>query len=455
MSAAHDLAIDTLPPSPAAARISAVPQRARAALGTIARSFVVRPGLVVAILGACAIVLGAWRPWLSVALQQPVAGRAIRVLVGGRPIASFVTYGWAAAAVVVVAGALAAWRPMPGQAVLAAAGLVVLALGALFFAQLTMWDVELRHLLVRQRVERTIALAQFGYKVRATDPTAIFLVPLSGYPRVVASSLAHGFFLTLAGAAVMTGAGWSALLATARRHLLVTAIASALTVTALVAAAAPGVAAWAYANAAFDAANSGDSQLALDRLDVATRLVPAYSRDPDAELARGNALLQLGDRQTPAAVFALSRLAASNGDRTKELDLLASAARRWPADRVIPEEWQVRAVEAALRAHEPSSLASLPPVLRDTTLVQYVMGRLYYDAGSYRRAIPYFERTLQLTPDRDVLSSAHTYIALCDLQLGLADAAKRQLILAIELDTTYSNGLARSTATGLYRGVVP
>ena len=407
------------------------------------------------VLGALAVAGSVVRPWLEVPLQPRLSATQVRIVAGGLPSSRWISYGAVVAALAGVALLATAWRRGRTSALLGAAGFAVLLVCALMLAQVVLWDAGLRHTLVSQSVQKAVAVKQFGYSVRATQPSAIFLVPLSGVGKVVAGSLDHGFFLCALGGAVMAAAGGPALLASFRRRPRVLGAATAACVLVVAGVAAPGVVAWYVENSAAAATQRGDTAAALSGLDTAVRLVPSFREDPDYELARGTALLQMGDRHSGPALFVLSRDAAAAGDRPRQLALLAEAVRRSPTDTVVREEYQARAVEQALRMHDASPVLDLPAVLADSAVVQYVTGRLLYDAGSYDLALPYFGRSMQLTADPDLRSSAHTYIALADLALNRPDEAKRHLILAIQLDGTSSNGLARSTATGLFRGVVP
>jgi tetratricopeptide (TPR) repeat protein len=455
MQAGAGLAGAPLPRRRAAIRVlREAPAAVRRAPRAVARR-VAALRVTFGVLGAVAVGVAVVRPWLEVPLQTRISATSIRILVGGLPTSRWATYGYAFAVLAGVAVLATLWRRGHASALLGAAGLMVLLLCALMLAQVVLWDAGLRHTLVNQSVQKAVAVQQFGYSVRATQPSAIFLMPLSGVGKIVAGSLDHGFYLCVLGGTAMAVAGWSALLAAFRRHAKLVTAAAAGCMLLVAGAAGPGVVAWYVENSAYAAAQRGDTQAALDGLDTAARLVPAYRQDPDFELARGVAMVQAGDRYSAPALFVLSRNAASAGDRARQLILLDQAVRRSPGDTVVLEEYRARAIEQAVRIHDPSPVLGLPAAIADTALVQYVTGRLLYDAGSFDIALPRFLRTIQLTPDPDVRSSAHTYIGLADLQLGRPDDAKRHLIMAIELDGTGSNGLARSTATGLYRGVVP
>ena len=61
-----------------------------------------------------------------------------------------------------------------------------------------------------------------------------------------------------------------------------------------------------------------------------------------------------------------------------------------------------------------------------------------------------FRRTIALTRDQNVISSAYTYIALSELKLGQIDQARDDLLHAVSADTAYNNTLARSLVAGLY-----
>jgi Flp pilus assembly protein TadD len=411
--------------------------------------------LTFGILGVALVAVSVVRPWLEVPLQDRQKATQLRVVIGGLPTNRWITYGAVAAALAGIAALAIVWRRGRVSAVLGAAGIGVLLMCGFLVAQLVLWDAGTRHLLVGQTLQKAVAVKQFGYSVRATQPSAFFVVPLSGVGKVVAGSLDLGFWLCVLGGAAMTAAGLPALLAWLKRHTRLGPAALAGAVMVLAGAAAPGVVAWYSAGSAAAAVQRGDSMAALRSLDLSQRLVPSYRDDPDAELVRGTALLQLGDRVSGPALFVQSRNDAAEGDRPRELARLAEALRRSPGDSVVVEEWRARAIDYAVRVKDPSPLLDLPPSVADDALVQYVTGRLLYDLGSFDQATIRFRRVLSLTPDRDVLSSVHTYIGLADLQRGLPDQAKHELVLAIELDGTASNGLARSTATGLFRGVLP
>jgi tetratricopeptide (TPR) repeat protein len=407
------------------------------------------------ILGVLLVGVAVVRPWLEVPLQTREKATAIRLVLAGLPSNKWVTYGAIAAALAGIAAAATAWRRGRASALLGLAGIAVLVLCGLLIAQLVLWDAGMRHTLVSQTLQKSVAVKQFGYSVRATQPAGIFLFPLTGVGKVIGGTLDHGFYLCALGGAVMTAAGFRPLLAAFRRHRRMAPLLATAATLAVVGTAAPGVVAWYVENSAAAAAQRGDTKAALSGLDLAVRLVPDFKLDPDYELARGTALLQAGDRNSAPALFVQSRNSAAAADRPRELALLVEAHRRAPGDTVVLEELRARAIDYASRIHDAAPLLSLGSKVGDDALVQYVAGRLYYDLGSFDAATMHFRRAEQLTPDPDVLSSAHTYVGLADLQLGRSDEAKRELVLAIQLDGTGSNGLARSTATGLYRGVLP
>ncbi|HEV7680061.1 MAG TPA: hypothetical protein VGQ42_15985 [Candidatus Dormibacteraeota bacterium] len=407
------------------------------------------------ILGVVMVAVSVARPWLEVPLQDRLKATQVPIVIGGLPTGRWLTYATGAAVLAGIAALAIVWRRGRVSAVLGAAGLGVLLMCAFMLAQIVLWDAGTRHLLVGQGLQKAVAVKQFGYSVRATQPSALFLVPLSGVGKVVAGSLDHGFFLCALGGAVMTASGFPALLAWLRRHTRLGPATMAAAAVVLVGAAAPGVVAWYSAGSAAAAVQRGDSMAALRGLDLAQRLVPSYRDDPDAEEVRGTALLQLGDRISGPALFVQSRYDAARGDRPRELARLLEGIQRAPGDTVIVDELRARTIDYAVRIKDPSPLLGLPPAVADNALVQYVAGRLLYDMGSFDQASTRFRRVLSLTPDHDVLSSVHTYIGLGYLQRRLPDQAKHELVLAIGLDNTASNGLARSTATGLYRGALP
>ena len=86
----------------------------------------------------------------------------------------------------------------------------------------------------------------------------------------------------------------------------------------------------------------------------------------------------------------------------------------------------------------------------DLPAAHYALGRILYKGGDFDHAIDQFLRTIQLTNDPNVRSSAYTYVSLSETAMGRDSDARSHLLTAIALDTEYNNSLARSLAAGLY-----
>lgn len=406
-------------------------------------------------LGILLVLVGVVRPWLDVPLMSRRSAFSIPISSAGISSPSKLSYGLGLAACAVVAAvALVRGRGKPG-ALVGAAGFAAMLLCALAVVQVTVWDVATRSTLETQTAQAQAAEQQYGYLLHAAPATALPLVAPKGAFQLVVSDLDQGFYFAAAGSLVIAISSGGALFAAMRRRRWMAVAGVAVAVAGVAGFCGRGVAANLVASSASDAVVRGDSTTALSRLDGAARLNPGLNSDPDFVLVRGEAQLQAGDTDLAPALLVASRLAGERGDLATRLADLGAAFQAAPHDSVIADEYRMASVQAATTLRDPTPLVAMPADLARDPLAQYTLGRVLFDRGAYANAVPALRYSMQLTSDRDLLSSAHTYIALCDEHLGQEADARSELVTAINLDFTYSNTLARTLAVGLYQSQTP
>jgi tetratricopeptide (TPR) repeat protein len=406
-------------------------------------------------LGILLLFVGIVRPWLDVPLMPQRGAFSIPVNSAGISSPSKLSYGLVLAVCALVSAA--GWLRARGgrSALVAVAGLAAVVMIALVVVQITVWDVSLRGTLEAQTVHQQAVRAQFGYLIQAAPATSLPFVSPRGAFQLVVTYLDQGFYLAALGSIVIATCNATALVAVLRRRrrLAVAGIVAAAVVIA--AFCSRGVAANVVASSARDAVVRGDPATAMSRLDFAARLNPGLRSDADFELVLGEAQLEAGNTTLWPALTVAARLAGEQRDPASQLADLRAAWQSAPGNQVVGNEYLIASIQVANTLHDPTPLLALPPELVDEPLAQYTLGRLLFARGAYTAAVPPLTRSLQLTPDRDLLSSAHTYIALCDQHMGREKDARRELVAAIDLDFRYSNTLARTLAVGLYQSQTP
>jgi tetratricopeptide (TPR) repeat protein len=404
--------------------------------------------------GLLLLVAGLLRPWLQVPLLSSRSAFELPVRAPGLPSQLSLSYGVLLAICALATAAGLIRTRGRASAIAAAAGAVGAVLCIMAFAQITIWDITTRAELESQAARQQTVRLQYGYKIHTTPPTAVALFKPRGAVEVVLNDLDQGFYLAIAGALILSVAGRQSLLNHLRRRKLAIGV-SVAAGAGLAGMCAGGVAAAILMSTLDAALVKGDAATAVDRLELALRLNPTLAADPDFELRLGKAQLEAGRTELPAALFAASRLVSERGDKATQLADLKAAWRAAPGNPVIGDEYRMASIGVSQLLLDPAPLLDLPGGLRDDVVVQYTLGRLYFARGSYVAAIGALGRSVELTRDRDLLSSAHTYLAICYDDLGFEQIARHELLAAIQLDFTYSNSLARSRALGLYQAFSP
>ncbi len=81
---------------------------------------------------------------------------------------------------------------------------------------------------------------------------------------------------------------------------------------------------------------------------------------------------------------------------------------------------------------------------------EYLVGRIQYDLHDYTGCTEQMVRVIELTSNRDVQSSAYTYMALSDAGKGDYLEERTLLFKAEQLDPNYYNNTARQELSGLH-----
>jgi tetratricopeptide (TPR) repeat protein len=79
----------------------------------------------------------------------------------------------------------------------------------------------------------------------------------------------------------------------------------------------------------------------------------------------------------------------------------------------------------------------------------YVLGRIYCDQKSYLECTREMQKVIAFAPNKDIQSSAYTYIGLSEAGQGNYITSRTFLMMAVELDANYCNSTARQELSGL------
>jgi len=80
---------------------------------------------------------------------------------------------------------------------------------------------------------------------------------------------------------------------------------------------------------------------------------------------------------------------------------------------------------------------------------QYTLGQTFYLQDGLDGCVEYMQNVLYANPNRDVQSSADTYMALSMIKQGKVDQGRQLLLAAIKLDKDFNNNTAREELSGL------
>lgn len=210
---------------------------------------------------------------------------------------------------------------------------------------------------------------------------------------------------------------------------------------------------------------SGNYITALNWLDRAHFLNPALEEVAYYHIERGQALYYtLQGQESDDSRLYLASIYSSQKDY---LDAYAQLIAVWHPRSAEP--WIIdamsltleRLTEAAkplygLRLHRMQENTIAANWLRllqqvDATNVygSYVSGRINYEQHDYSASIGAMNSVLHSSANNDVASSAYTYIALSEGELGNAQLSRLLLLKAVALDPNFRNDTAREELSGL------
>ena len=414
------------------------------------RGLLRRLPVAVPAVGLLLCLLGLNFPWLGVALETERHAVDLRVVAAGMPDSRLISYGSLAAIALVVCATLlvrAKGRPTPAIAV---CGAIMLMLPLLFVVQSAISDFQLVQHINQQNAEMRSITTQLGYSIPRSGPTSVLLYPIGGSTRAIATDLRPGWVMSVVGGALVFAFGLVELLRGLRsdRRLRWGSLAFAVVLAILL---GRGAFANYIASSAEQASRAGEYSRATQLFDYAQRLNPLLRYNANFELGLGQALGASGDSSSPLALYAQSKALGTQNDTVDQLADLQQAATAAPSNLVIVQELISQARKAALIDHNRGLMqAIVSQPYGDLPAAHYALGRILYKGGDFDHAIDQFLRTIQLTNDPNVRSSAYTYISLGETAMGRRSDARSHLLTAIALDTEYNNSLARSLAAGLY-----
>jgi tetratricopeptide (TPR) repeat protein len=311
-------------------------------------------------------------------------------------------------------------------------------------------DFSLIQHVYQQNAEMRSITSQLGYSIPRSGPTSVLLYPISGPTRALATDLRPGWVMSLLAGALLLVAGLRPLvIGLARDRRLRWGTLGAVVVLAVLVG--RGVFANYIASSAEQASEAGEYSRATQLFDYAQRLNPLLRFSANFEQGLGRALGASGDQSSPLALYATAKALGTQGDTVDQLSDLQQAATGAPNNPVIVEELISQARKSALLTGNLGLMeAIVSQPYGDLPAAHYALGRLLYQQSDFTHATTQLVRTLQLTNDPNVRSSAYTYISLCETALGQDTQARQDLLTAISLDTEYNNSLARTLAAGLY-----
>jgi len=211
---------------------------------------------------------------------------------------------------------------------------------------------------------------------------------------------------------------------------------------------------------------AGDYQLALNWLNAAHALNPALDQVAYYHIERGQALYFLHPNQPNDE--SLAYLAFEYQERGDDLDaylqLLTIAQAHQPPAWVVDEMSLTleklaeftHALKGTAIPRSNNDVTALPwvqllaQVDSSNVYAQYLVGRLQYDLHNYTGCTEQMLKVIELSPNRDVQSSAYTYMALSSAGQGDYLQERALLFKAIQLDPNYYNNTAREELSGLH-----
>jgi len=420
-------------------------------------------------------------PWLTDSLQGNYNAWQLPIDIGWQFHVAIVSYGLLClcCALYAFCVAYAHWKPFRGSNYFVRknvpAGLLCLLPVALFLLQYLFADIHSINQLAQHKIQMLLIRQHFGYRTtpeRITiQPFALDAATLQGRLELLANQISIGLALPCLSASLLLGlkrsTTTSADSVAAKNHskgLWFAGIATLALVLGVVLARAPAAIACEYqARVSLDV---GDYTSALSWLDAAHILNPELDQLASYHIERGQAWYFLYPGQPNQDTYAyLAFVYQQRGDdQNAYQQLLAISPAQSPPSWVVDEMSNSLERSSEFTKSLSGSLITRPahddtalPWLQLLTQVdpsnvygQYMVGRIQYDLHDYSECTGQMARVIELTSNRDVQSSAYTYMALSDAGKGDFLEERSLLFKAEQLDPNYYNNTARQELSGLH-----
>lgn len=434
------------------------------------------------VLAGCVMLGASFLPWLIDPLGQVYGAWNIAIDVGWQVHSGLLNYGvmCACCAAYAFLVAYAQWRPFRGGSYFVRrrtlAGVLCLLPLILFLFQYLLTDTSAISTLAQHKIQALLMQQHYGYSV---SPQRIKLSPyfldsttLPGRLQLLIDQIAPGCVLPCISAWMLIEREKIRVLLPrprqmpvnprqARRVLRVRALIALLAVLIF----GRTLLASLCEQEAKALLAAGDYTQALGWLDAAHTLNPALEQVIAYHIERGQALYFLDTAQDSDDSRAY--LASAYMGQKDYLDAYQQMLVVWQHNRGVP--WVTaqtsmtleRLAETTLSFSAPSAkqvhadnaalawLLLLKQVDAANVYAPYMLGRVQCDLHNYRVCAAEMVRVVQLSSDKDIQSSAYTYMALSEAGQGQYTLSRMLLAKAIMLDPNYRNNTARENMSGL------
>ena len=347
---------------------------------------------------------------------------------------------------------------------------------ALFLLQYLCIDMQAINRLAQREMQWLLINRHFGYSVSSLrvplKPFAIDTASIQGRLVLLIEQLSFGAFLPCIAATLMllnrtrlaAGKNYSGnaprhVPAWRRRAMLVGGV-----LLALVLARAPLALLCEHEASSLLAA--GDYNGALHWLDAASFLNPSLEQVAAYHIQRGQALYfqDADENSADSRVYLAFTYRQQNNDLSAYQELFAAWSAN-PGSPWLKDELTITLAKLAEYVHPLNGPPILRPIDDDSALPwlelllqvdpssvygHYVAGRIQYDLHNYGASIEQMNSVASLSSNKDILSSASTYLALNagDQQRFIDE--RNLLFRAVKLDSDYHNNTAREALSGLH-----
>jgi len=436
---------------------------------------------IIPAVAGCIMVGTSALPWLTDPLQGNFSAWQLPIDIGWQFHVAIVNYGLLCfcCALYAFGVAYAHWKPFRGSNYFVRGnvpvGLLCLLPVALFLLQYLFADIHSINQLAQHKIQMLLIRQHFGYRTtpeRITiQPFALDAATLQGRLALLANQISIGLALPCLSASLLLGLKRSTMTPAGsdatKKHpkgLWFAGIATLVLVLGVVLARAPAATACEYqARLSLDV---GDYTSALSWLDTALILNPELDQLASYHIERGQAWYFLYPGQPNQDTYAyLAFVYQQRGDdQNAYQQLLAISPAQSPPSWVVDEMSNslerssefTKSLGGSLITRPANDDTALPWLQLLTQLDpanvygQYMVGRIQYNLHDYTECTDQMVRVIELTSNRDIQSSAYTYMALSDAGKGDYLEERTLLFKAEQLDPNYYNNTARQELSGLH-----